>query len=107
MDKRYRIELGFKEFCLKRVTRGCLDCGYGFDIKKIVPNLIMEELANVQPMNEHLLDPWFNKCSLCKGYGEIVIRPKRTIGYTIANSDEMIDEHLIKCPECKGGKNGQ
>ena len=40
------------------------------------------------------------KCIVCKDFGEIKIERARTIGYTSVNG-EIIDEHLIPCPECK------
>lgn len=37
-------------------------------------------------------------CFLCKDSGELLIVPKRVMGYTLARADETIDEYFVECP---------
>ena len=38
-------------------------------------------------------------CKTCKGLGQIKREKARTIGYTLSPG-EILDEHLIDCPDC-------
>ena len=43
------------------------------------------------------------QCSLCGGKGEILIRAKRQMGYTLGfdENPEVLEEHWEDCPICQ------
>lgn len=56
---------------------------------------------SLEPRKERMEVEKKVECSLCGGTGEIVQRPQRLMGYTIAVPNESVDEKLIPCPLCQ------